>query len=245
MVGQQGFRAAIIVPPGCGKDMIFQRIVSKYETPVISTGKLLRQHIRERTLLGMRADRYLRRGKCIPDYLFTQMLRKPLERLGSQGLILDGYPRTVGQAKELEKKVALDFVLLLEVPAASILAELKKRHMAKQGGTLTYSRAQRSGIALTPSELQVRAEAARMSARQADFGVQMEPVIRHFAQQKLIHHVPVPSLNFLWHQVERHLNLLWPKTKSVDRLRRHWYFGLCNSAAAWYLVLKFKNMCDS
>lgn len=196
MVGQQGFRAAIIVPPGCGKDMIFQRIVSKYETPVISTGKLLRQHIRERTLLGMRADRYLRRGKCIPDYLFTQMLRKPLERLGSQGLILDGYPRTVGQAKELEKKVALDFVLLLEVPAASILAELKKRHMAKQGGTLTYSRAQRSGIALTPSELQVRAEAARMSARQADFGVQMEPVIRHFAQQKLIHHVPVPSLNF-------------------------------------------------
>ena len=91
-------------PPGAGKGTQALRIASEFNLAHISTGDMLREHVKELTDLGKTAKSLLDEGKLVPDDLVIQMLT---ERLGCEdclgGSILDGFPRTLTQAESLEK----------------------------------------------------------------------------------------------------------------------------------------------
>lgn len=120
--------------PGSGKGTQSERIIDKYNLRHISTGELLRDHIARKTELGIVADSYCSRGQLIPDDLMIDILAHTIDNDPeiSRGLILDGFPRTIPQAKALKRLLAdrgmkIDAVIGLEVPEEELVERLLKR----------------------------------------------------------------------------------------------------------------------
>jgi len=132
----------IFGPPGSGKGTVSEEIARVYGIPHISTGDLLREHISKKTALGMRAKEYMDRGELVPDELVNEVLRDALSRSEcKRGFILDGYPRTVAQAEELEKILTklglhIDCVLNLNVSDEEIIRRLSTRRVCKACGSV-------------------------------------------------------------------------------------------------------------
>lgn len=91
--------------PGAGKGTQSKFISTRYGIPQISTGDLLRENVRNGTELGMKAKSVMERGELVPDDMVQDMLAKRIETGGDtdRGFILDGFPRTLAQAKWLDK----------------------------------------------------------------------------------------------------------------------------------------------
>ena len=94
--------------PGSGKGTQSERLIAKYNLRHISTGELLRDHIARKTELGIVADSYCSRGQLIPDDLMIEILAHTIDNDPeiSKGLILDGFPRTIPQARALKQLLA-------------------------------------------------------------------------------------------------------------------------------------------
>ena len=91
-------------PPASGKGTQSSLIVEKYKIPHISTGDILRKAIKDRTPEGIIAERLINDGNFVPDNLIVNIVKKRLkEKDCENGFLLDGFPRTVPQADELEK----------------------------------------------------------------------------------------------------------------------------------------------
>ncbi len=94
--------------PGCGKGTQSQLIVDKYKLKHFSTGELLRKEIESKSELGKEAESYISKGNLVPDQMIIDILKKGLENIpvDIEGIILDGFPRTVEQAKALEEMMS-------------------------------------------------------------------------------------------------------------------------------------------
>jgi adenylate kinase len=94
----------LVAPPGAGKGTQAPRLAGHYAIAHISSGDLLRRNVTEGTNLGKIAAAYLSRGDLVPDDLVIEMLTVPvLEAYRSGGFVLDGFPRTRGQAEEAQR----------------------------------------------------------------------------------------------------------------------------------------------
>jgi len=94
----------LLGPPGAGKGTQAVRISQKYSIPHISTGDIFRKNIKEGTELGKKAQEYMNKGELVPDNLVIEIAAARLmEDDCQQGFLLDGFPRTVMQAEELDK----------------------------------------------------------------------------------------------------------------------------------------------
>jgi adenylate kinase len=91
-------RLLLIGAPGAGKGTQAERLAARFGIAHISSGDLLRQHVRDQTPLGRTVKSYLDRGDLVPDGLVMNMLRKPV-LTATRGYVLDGFPRTIEQAK--------------------------------------------------------------------------------------------------------------------------------------------------
>jgi adenylate kinase len=91
-------RLLLIGAPGAGKGTHSELLAKRFGIAHISSGDLLRQHVRDRTPLGLRVKSYVDKGDLVPDGVVMDMLRKPVLAAAS-GYVLDGFPRTVDQAK--------------------------------------------------------------------------------------------------------------------------------------------------
>ncbi len=110
-------RMIIVGPPGGGKGTQAKNISEELNIPHISTGDIFRKNISEGTELGKKAKSYMDEGKLVPDQVTIDMIRARLsEKDCSEGFLLDGFPRTLKQAEELDNVVELDLVLDVEVP---------------------------------------------------------------------------------------------------------------------------------
>ena len=105
-------RIIFLGPPGVGKGTYTSRIKERYGIPHISTGDIFRENIVNKTELGIEANKYMSKGHLVPDELTINMLRERLTHPDAKkGFILDGFPRTVKQAEELEKFSHIDIVI--------------------------------------------------------------------------------------------------------------------------------------
>ena len=96
----------------------------------VSTGDLLRAHVRDGTDLGSEAARYMKEGKLVPDELMIGLVTEEATPHIKQGLslLLDGFPRTVAQAESLGKTVPVNMVINLDIPTETIVARLADRY---------------------------------------------------------------------------------------------------------------------
>jgi adenylate kinase len=100
-------RIILLGPPGAGKGTQARRLAERYGLPWIATGDIFRAEIAAGTELGRRAQEYVDRGDYVPDGITTAMVLGRLEQPDArEGFILDGYPRTVRQARDLEDALA-------------------------------------------------------------------------------------------------------------------------------------------
>ncbi|MCX8112704.1 MAG: adenylate kinase [Bacteroidia bacterium] len=124
----------LIGPPGAGKGTQARRLVERYGWTYLATGDLLREEIQRGTPLGQSIKNLVEEGKLVPDDLIIRLVESHL-RNGSDYLI-DGFPRTIGQAEALERLLAerggrLVGVLFLDVPEAELIRRILGRAQAE------------------------------------------------------------------------------------------------------------------
>ena len=123
----------IFGPPGSGKGTQSEKIIAQYGLKHISTGDVLREEIKSGSPLGNIAKKQIDQGQLVPDHIIIQMLEKILEGLdGINGVIFDGFPRTVDQAVALKKMLSergeqVSVMLNLEVEKEELIQRLLKR----------------------------------------------------------------------------------------------------------------------
>lgn len=120
--------------PGSGKGTQSAKLIDHYGLYHISTGELLRDHIKRGTDLGKTADEYISKGQLIPDQLMIDILDDVLDKeaAGKDGVVFDGFPRTIPQAEALKKLLQkrgtdLHAVVGLEVPEDELVKRLIAR----------------------------------------------------------------------------------------------------------------------
>jgi adenylate kinase len=130
-------RIVFLGAPGVGKGTYASRISLILEIPHIATGDLFRDEIREGTELGKEAKEYMERGELVPDELVIDMLKKRInEKDCERGFILDGFPRTVRQAEELETITRIDLVVNINLREELLIKKLAARRICRKCGKI-------------------------------------------------------------------------------------------------------------
>ncbi len=126
--------------PGAGKGTQAKFLVQKYNIPQISTGDMLRSAISQKTDMGLEAKKYMDAGELVPDETIIGIIKDRLEEDDCKnGFILDGFPRTITQAKALDELMKssgkkLDFVLSFDVPDELIIQRIAGRRVCPKCG---------------------------------------------------------------------------------------------------------------
>mmetsp|Transcript_3054 Transcript_3054/g.6788 ORF Transcript_3054/g.6788 Transcript_3054/m.6788 type:complete len:213 (-) Transcript_3054:5308-5946(-) len=123
----------LLGPPGAGKGTQSKKLISKYQLVPIAPGDLLREQIHKKTTLGHQVAAYINAGKLAPDAFVIDIVEKELEaNKHGHGLLFDGFPRTIMQAKALDTKLAnykmrIHIVIFLEVPEKELVHRINAR----------------------------------------------------------------------------------------------------------------------
>jgi len=126
-------------PPGAGKGTFSGQIKLVLPDIIhISTGDIFRENLKNETPLGIKARSYMDKGELVPDDVTIEMVRDRLNRedVIKNGYILDGFPRTISQAKALTSITDIDLLLLLEVPRELIIKRILGRYSCSSCGKL-------------------------------------------------------------------------------------------------------------
>lgn len=136
-------RIVLLGAPGAGKGTQCKRIISAHSLAHLSSGDILRLERSEGSELGKKAQGYMDSGGLVPDELIVEMMVKAINDLPTDGFVLDGFPRTVNQAAELDAALAasgkaLDVVLNLEVRDEVIYDRMSGRRSCPKCGTVYH-----------------------------------------------------------------------------------------------------------
>ena len=94
----------------------------------MSTGDVLRAHVRNQTEIGKEAHKFIKAGVLVPDKVMIQILEDAKENVGGdKSLLLDGFPRTIAQARALDERNPIDFVINLDIPTETIIERISDR----------------------------------------------------------------------------------------------------------------------
>jgi len=127
----------VLGPQGAGKGTQAKRIADEYGVPHVSTGDMFRAAIAARTELGKQVEPLLAAGRLVPDEVTIALIRERLgHRDAAEGFVLDGYPRTLGQAEALDETlnelgINLDAILFFDLPDAVATERMLKRATAE------------------------------------------------------------------------------------------------------------------
>ena len=126
--------------PGAGKGTQAEKIIAEYQIPQISTGDKFRAAIANQTALGLKAKEYMDRGDLVPDEVTNGIVKERLAQDDTKnGFLLDGFPRTLDQAKALDEMLAdlgkkIDAVIDINVPEEVLVERLTGRYMCRSCG---------------------------------------------------------------------------------------------------------------
>ena len=130
-------------PPGAGKGTQAEKIIENYQIQHISTGDMFRKAIKDQTELGMEAKRYMDQGALVPDHVTIGIVKDRLSESDCKsGFLLDGFPRTVDQAKALDEILTsldskIDYVINIDVDLNILKERLTGRRICRSCGA-TY-----------------------------------------------------------------------------------------------------------
>jgi len=126
-------------PQGSGKGTVIGKVKDTFGIPHISTGDMFREALKEGTAFGKKAQEYMTRGELVPDEVTSGMVRERLARPDcADGFMLDGFPRTLAQAKALSEITTVDKAMLLDVPEHVSLERLSGRRQCRSCGAIFH-----------------------------------------------------------------------------------------------------------
>jgi adenylate kinase len=132
-------RIILLGSPGAGKGTQAKLISSRFHIPHISTGDILRAAIKEGSPLGKQVKAIVDSGQLVPDELIIEIVKERLNQSDCKnGFLLDGFPRTVGQAEALGKVTDIDFVIDIDVPEEDIVKRLSGRRIHPASGRIYH-----------------------------------------------------------------------------------------------------------
>lgn len=130
-------KISIFGPQGSGKGTQAEMLAKKYNLPVLSTGEIFRNEIKNKTELGKLADSLINRGNLVPDETTNKIVLGELAKQKYQnGFILDGYPRNMRQLVVLEKNFGLDFAIELAISDEGVVKRLASRRVCSNCGAI-------------------------------------------------------------------------------------------------------------
>lgn len=176
--------------PGAGKGTQAVRIAEKYGLVHISTGDIFRANIKDNTPIGQVAKSYIDAGKLVPDEVTCEIVRQRLEKKDvSAGYVLDGFPRNLIQAHELDKFASIDVCLDINVDEALLLERICGRRVCSCGASYHISTLNgKDTCAKCGGKLYAREDdnPETVKARLATYNIQTAPLISYYgAQNKL------------------------------------------------------------
>ena len=206
--------------PGAGKGTMSAKIVEKFNVNHISTGDIFRSEISNGTKLGLEAKSYIDEGKLVPDEITNSMVKHYLENLKDKksGFLLDGYPRTLDQAKAFDAlsagtDLAMSIVLVMDIPFEVLAQRVTGRRLCKECGAIYHIESNPSkqeglcdkcGASLyqrkddTIESLQVRLQ---------EYQNQTQPVLDYYEKKGLVQTIDSKQpIEKVWADVEKALD---------------------------------------
>ena len=188
----------LLGPPGAGKGTQAERLTDDFKLPYIATGNILRQAVADETPLGAQAKAFMDEGKLVPDELITGIILEAIGATDAQdGFVLDGFPRTVGQANALaagmdETDRDLTAAILIDVPDEDVLRRMSGRRVSVKTGRVYH-------VDFDPPKHEGRCDVdgSRLVQRDDDkpetvkkrlevYHAQTEPLINYYEDQGLL-----------------------------------------------------------
>lgn len=194
-------RLLIMGAPGAGKGTQAALIKDAYNISHISTGDMFRKAIKEQTATGIEAKKFIDKGQLVPDYVTNNLVRERLAEADcAKGFLLDGYPRNVEQAVELDKILAelnikLDAVINITVDDKILIDRITGRRTCTKCGAsyhVVANKPKQEGICdVCGSELIQRADDTEetIKSRLEVYYGKTEPVLSHYEKQGLVKNV--------------------------------------------------------
>ena len=159
----------LLGPPGCGKGTQAKRLRGRLGFEVLSTGDLLREAREAGSDLGRSAAAFMDRGELVPDHLIVATVEDAIRRREDRPIVLDGFPRTVSQARALDRDLPsrrLDAAILIDVPDDEVVRRILDRRQGRSDDTEETAR-----------------ERLRVYHRDT------EPLVAHYDEQALLRRV--------------------------------------------------------
>jgi adenylate kinase len=188
-------------PPGAGKGTQADRLRVDFRLPFISTGDMLRSGVKNGTELGLQAKRYMDAGELVPDQLIVAMAAERLREPDSEdGFILDGFPRTLEQARALEQQLSergrrITAAILIEVPDDEVVRRLSGRRVCVKSGHnyhVDFDPPKREGVCDQDGSRLIQRDDDQPEVvrnRLAVYHRQTEPLISYYDQQGVMRRI--------------------------------------------------------
>ncbi|KAF7233770.1 hypothetical protein EG68_10692 [Paragonimus skrjabini miyazakii] len=202
-------KAIILGPPGSGKGTISNRLKKDFPLTWLSSGDLLRTHVADNTTIGLTASSYMNKGLFVPDEVVTKMMLTECEKYRDSHLLLDGFPRTVAQAKALDNELVIACVLNLDVPFDEIINRIKCRWVHLPSGRIyntEFNPPKKPGIDDITGEALIQRKDDQPDAvrtRLETYQRSMQALFDYYKSKNLLHNFRGRYSNELWPQVHK------------------------------------------
>lgn len=188
----------LLGPPGAGKGTQAERIVGDFDLPYYATGDILRAAVKEGSGLGKEAKEYMDRGDLVPDELICRVIMERVDSDEAQdGFLLDGFPRTIGQAETLEQALekrgrSLTAALLVDTDDDTVMKRLSGRRVCSKNGHnyhVNFDPPKREGVCDQDGSKLVQRDDDKPETVKHRLGVyhdQTQPLIDRYEDQGLL-----------------------------------------------------------
>lgn len=182
-------------PPGSGKGTQAQRLSAEMDIPRLSTGDMLREHMKQETPLGMEAKAYVEAGKLVADQVVIDMIKERIaEPDCAKGVIFDGFPRTIRQAQALDAIIHIDRVVSLDIADEAIVERMAGRRVCPACGYTSHINWMGDSLACPKcgAVMELRKDDApeTVLGRLRVYHEQTRPLIDYYAGKGLLKTVP-------------------------------------------------------
>jgi len=211
-------RIIILGPPGAGKGTQAKLLSSHYGIPHISTGDIIREEIKRNTVLGVKIREYVERGELVPDEDVIEIVKEKI-LLGNRGrgFILDGFPRTIIQAKALDHilndvGLKIDAVINLVVNEEELVRRISGRRICRSCGAtyhLAFNPPEKDlKCSVCGGELYQRVDDMEETVRRRVriYNIETKPLIRYYEEKRLLINVNgIGDINSVFSEILRKL----------------------------------------